>query len=230
MNRIAPLRKEHNKDLNTVLEITEAVMGFVPNSMLIMARNPDLLAAFAQLSTVIVVRPGRVDLGLKALIMFEVSRSAGCQYCVAHSANLAASSAIPVPKVEQVWEFETSPEFSEAERAALRFARASGRVPNTVSDAHFTELSRHYDEDQILEIVAVIALLGFLNRWNDSLATPLEAGPRDFAEQHLAAGGWTIGKHGSGVSPGPPPRRAPSLKTRLFLWLLKRWAPKPRGV
>jgi uncharacterized peroxidase-related enzyme len=230
MNRIAPLRKEHNKDLNTVLEITEAVMGFVPNSMLIMARNPDLLAAFAQLSTVIVVRPGRVDLGLKALIMYEVSRSAGCQYCVAHSANLAALRAIPVPKVEQVWEFETSPEFSEAERVVLRFARASGQVPNAVSDAHFTELSRHYDEDQILEIVAVIALLGFLNRWNDSLATPLEAGPRDFAEQHLAACGWTIGKHGSGVSPGPASRHAPSVKTRLFLWLLKRWIPKPRGA
>src|SRR5258707_24597 len=91
MARIAQVRRDESKDLETVFEITEAVMGFVPNSMLIMARDPDLLAAFAELSAVIVARPGRLDPGLKALIMYIVSRSAGCQYCVAHSANLAAS-------------------------------------------------------------------------------------------------------------------------------------------
>lgn len=68
MTRIAPLQREHTKDLETVFEVTEAVMGFVPNSMLIMARDPDLLAAFAQLSAIVVVRPGRIDPGLKALI------------------------------------------------------------------------------------------------------------------------------------------------------------------
>ncbi len=83
MARIAPVPRDECKDLATVFEITEAVMGFVPNSMLIMARDPDLLAAFAQLSAVIVARPGRIDSGLKALIMYAVSSSAGCQYCVA---------------------------------------------------------------------------------------------------------------------------------------------------
>jgi alkylhydroperoxidase family enzyme len=78
--RIAPLR-ESTKSCDTVLAITEAVMGFVPNSMMIMARDPELLAAFAELSATIVVRPGRIDAGLKALIMYMVSRTAGCQYC-----------------------------------------------------------------------------------------------------------------------------------------------------
>ena len=50
MARIAPLRRDETKDFETLFEVTEAVMGFVPNSMLIMARDPDLLAAFAQLS------------------------------------------------------------------------------------------------------------------------------------------------------------------------------------
>lgn len=228
MTRIAPLQQDHTKDLKIVFEIAQAVMGFVPNSMLIMARDPDLLAAFAQLSAIVVVRPGRIDPGLKALVMYVVSRSAGCQYCVAHSASLAASHAIPTRKVQEVWQYETSPEFNEAERAALRFAQAAGQVPNTVSDAHFAELRRHFDEDEIIEIVAVIAFLGFLNRWNDTLATPLEPAPRDFAERHLAATGWTLGKHSGVAVADPAPQRAVPLKTRLFLWLLKRWAPKPR--
>jgi len=91
-------------------------------------------------------------------------------------------------------------------------------------------LRRHFHEDEILEIVAAIAFLGFLNRWNDTLATSLEAAPKDFAERHLAAAGWTLGKHAGATVSEPLPRRAVSLKTRLFLWLLKRWDPKPRRV
>src|SRR5260370_13942303 len=108
MARIALVRRDESKDRDTVFEITEAVMGFVPNSMLIMARDPDLLAAFAELSAVIVARPGRLDPGLKALIMYIVSRPAGCPYCVAHSAKLAAPRRIPVRTVPDVWQYETS--------------------------------------------------------------------------------------------------------------------------
>lgn len=172
--RIAPA--SHTREFDTVFAITEAVMGFVPNSMMIMARDHELLAAFAELSAIIVVRPGRLDPGLKALIMYMVSRSAGCQYCAAHSANLAALRDVPTRKIEALGQFEQSSEFSEAERAALRFAQAAGKVPNAVGDSDFAELRRHFDDDQILEMVAVLALLGFLNRWNDTLATPLEEG------------------------------------------------------
>jgi uncharacterized peroxidase-related enzyme len=228
MARIAPLQREQGKDFETVFEVTEAVMGFVPNSMRIMARDPDLFAAFAQLSAIVVVRPGRIDPGLKALIMYIVSRSAGCQYCVAHSANFAALCGVPLRKVQEVWQYETSQEFNDAERAALRFAQAAGKVPNAVSDTDFAELRRHFDEDEIIEIVAVIAFLGFLNRWNDTLATPLESAPQDFAERHLTYSGWTLGKHSGASVAAPPLRRAVPFKTRLFLWLLRRYGPKAR--
>src|SRR5215472_15080294 len=196
--------------------------------MLIMARDPALLAAFSELSALIVVRPGRLNPGLKALIMHMVSRSAGCQYCAAHTANLAALRDVPTCKIEALAQFAQSPEFSEAERAALRFAQAAGQVPNAVGDAEFVELRRYFDEDEIMEIVAVLALLGFLNRWNDTLATPLEVGPRNFAQCHLAAAGWKVGKHLDGMPVSPPPRRSISLSARLFLWLLTRWRPRPR--
>ena len=226
--RIAPATRENAKPFDTVFAITEAVMGFAPNSMLIMARDPDLLAAFSELSALIVIRPGRLDPGLKALIMYMASRSAGCQYCGAHTANLAALRDVPTHKIEALGQFEQSSEFSEAERAALRFAQAAGQVPNAVGDPEFVELRRHFDEDQILEMVAALALMGFLNCWNATLATPLEAGPRNFAECHLASNGWKIGKH-AGIMPldPSPPRSSIPMSARLFLWLLRRWRPRP---
>ncbi len=60
---------------------------------------------------------------------------------------------------------------------------------------YFRALQEHYDEDQIVEIAAVIALFGWLNRWNDALATTLESAPLGFGAQDLAAHGWRAGKH-----------------------------------
>lgn len=154
MARILPLRREDCKEFETIFAVTEAVMGFVPNSMLIMARDPDLLSAFAELSAVVMVRPSRLAPGLKAMIMHAVSQAAGCQYCVAHSANLAGSGSIPVSKMEQLCSYEENQQFNDAERAALRFAQAAGQVPNRVTDAHFEELRRHFIEEEIIEIVA----------------------------------------------------------------------------
>ena len=40
-----------------------------------------------------------------------------------------------------------------------------------------------------------ISLFGFLNRWNDSMGTTLEADAIDTGEKYLANHGWTVGKH-----------------------------------
>ncbi|HEY2011928.1 MAG TPA: carboxymuconolactone decarboxylase family protein [Bryobacteraceae bacterium] len=225
MTRIDPLQRDQAKNFEIVFQVSEAVMGFVPNSMLVMARDPDLLAAFAQLAAIILIRPGELDPGLRALIMYVVSRTAGCQYCAAHTGNLAALHGVPARKVEEAFQFETSPEFTDAERTALRFTQASGQTPNAVSDGHFQELRRHYSENQIMEIVATLSLMAFLNRWNDTLATSLEPAPSAFAEQHLTAAGWSLGKHAGSSGTDLPERRKLPLKTRVFLWFLRRWGP-----
>lgn len=87
------------------------------------------------------------------------------------------------------------PHFSDAEREALALAFAAGKVPNESDQQHFAALREHFSEQQIIQLVAVIALFGFLNRWNDTLATALESQPQDFAADNLAALQWTPGKH-----------------------------------
>ena len=99
-------------------------------------------------------------------------------------------------KVAAAWDFETDERFSAAERAALRLARDAALVPNAVTDDHFEELRSHFDDEQIVDLVAIVSLFGFLNRWNDTVATRLEAEPLEFASDTLTARGWQVDKHG----------------------------------
>ena len=78
----------------------------------------------------------------------------------------------------------------------MRFGFAGGSVPNAVTEAHFEDLRQYYSEEQIVELGATIALFGFLNRWNDTFGTTLEAKPIANAEKYLKKSGWEIGKHG----------------------------------
>ena len=198
MPRITPVARDDIGDLEDVFSRAEKALGFVPNSFFIMARQPGILRAFSRLSREVLGVPGKVPPPLKWMIAHVASRSAGCQYCMAHTADTAATAAgVDPAKIEAVFEYERSDLFNEAERAALTVAQGAGQVPNMVSDADMDALKKHFDEDQIVEIVGVICLFGWLNRFNDTMATDLEQKPRAFAEAHLSEGGWTVGRHGS---------------------------------
>lgn len=195
--RLAPLPPD--RSLSDVFAAYEKSLGFVPNSALVMQRKPAILRAFAQLSAAINADPGaEVDRGFKRLLAHLASRTAGCQYCMAHTVEGAAQQGVAEAKLSAIWEYRTSPLYSAAERVALDFALAAAAVPNDVTDAMFAELKRHWTESQIVEIVAVIALFGFLNRWNDTFATPLEEEAIAAGEKYLARGGWQPGKHLAG--------------------------------
>ena len=193
--RLAPLPPEHTPELKEEFEATRQRMGFMPNSVLIMQRRPAIARAYSQLASAIWSKDSAVDLKLKRLIAHVASRAAGCQYCVAHTADGAHRLGVDAAKLDQVWEYKTSPLFSDAERVALDVAVAAGCVPNAVTDEMFAEMRQHWSDEEVVEIVSVIAMFGFLNRWNDTMATPLEDEPLEFGEEHLAAHGWEAGKH-----------------------------------
>ena len=193
--RIKPLPPEHSPELKEQFESMRRNLGFVPNSILIMQRKPKLAKALAQMTAAIWDPDGEVDRGFKRLVAHVASRAAGCQYCMAHTAGGALHFGIEEKKLAAVWEYRTDPLFDAAERAALDFAIAAASVPNAVSDDMFAELRKYWTEEQIVEIVGVIATFGFLNRWNDTMGTPLEDEPLAIGEKYLARGGWTPGKH-----------------------------------
>jgi uncharacterized peroxidase-related enzyme len=194
MPRVTPLTKDDVPELAEGFANMEAILGFVPNSNLIMARRPEILKTFQALAAAVFAAPG-LPPDLKVMIGYMTSRSAGCSYCQAHTAHMVEHRGVAPEKLDAIWDYERSDLFTDAERAALAVAQSAGQVPNGVTDADFDELKRHWDEDQVVEIISVISLYGFLNRWNDTLATELEAPPLSFGQNRLAAGGWDAGKH-----------------------------------
>ena len=69
-------------------------------------------------------------------------------------------------------------------------------MPNGVDPEIAAELHKHWTSDEIVEILGVVALFGYLNRWNDSMATTLEPIGVSAGERNLAVRGWTAGRHG----------------------------------
>jgi uncharacterized peroxidase-related enzyme len=193
--RLAPLPPEHTPGLIEQFEVARKRMGFIPNSVFIMQRNPKMVRGFTQISAAIWDPQGKIDMQLKRLISHVASRSAGCKYCMAHTAEGAHKLGVDDQKLAAVWSYQTSPLFTPAERSALDVAVAAGCVPNAVTDEMFMELRKHWSDDQVVEIVGVIAMFGFLNRWNDTFATPLEDEPLELAEKYLSPQGWDAGKH-----------------------------------
>ncbi len=188
MANVAPLSREELPEFEPFFKIIESAIGFAPRSHYTLGRRPDILKAFNGL-VMSVFGPGEVEPTLKQLVAMMASVSAGCRYCQAHTSASAAHFGVSAEKVAAIFEFETSDLFDEAERAALRLARDAGSVPNATTPEHFTELRRHFKDTQIIEITATISLMGWLNRWNDTMATDLEEPALEFASEHLSAHG-----------------------------------------
>jgi uncharacterized peroxidase-related enzyme len=173
----------------------KSTRGFTPNSIQTMVRRPAIVRAFMQLNQA-VLYDGTVDEELKMLVSLIASQVSGCRYCQAHMANLSKIYKASEEKISKVWEFEQSDLFSDAERAALRLAYAGAMAPSEATQEHFDELGKYFDDGQVVEIVASIALFGFLNRWNDTMATELEELPAQVATDMIGGSfGWEAGKH-----------------------------------
>ena len=195
MAHLQPLPPETTPELAEDFAIFERILGFVPNSLLTMQRMPAIVKGFGELTKAVMDPEGPVDLGFMRLVAHFASRAAGCQYCEAHSLVAAKIHGIGQAKLDAIWEYRDSPLYTEAERVALDFALAAGAVPNAVDEDLMERMKAHWTDPEIVQILGAVCLYGFLNRWNDSMATDLEASPLAMGERVLAQGGWTGGKH-----------------------------------
>ena len=180
MARIPLALREDAGDQEAMLNAIEQTMGYLPNNLLIMAHWPELLSAFSGLGGTI-LHTGVIEAELKQLMAMVASTAHGCEYCQAHTSHAAHQYGASRDKVAAVFEFESSTLFTDRERAALRLAWHGALQPNQVSDSDFEALRRHFNDKEIVELVAVISLFGFLNRWSDTMASELEALPKEFA-------------------------------------------------
>jgi uncharacterized peroxidase-related enzyme len=194
---VDPLAPDANSQTAQLAELFNVTLGFVPNSVLTMQRRPAIAAAFTALNRAVMTNHGRITDEQKRLVALLSSQAAGCRYCQAHATLAATRYGATEARLAALWDFRSSPLFSDAERAAFEFALAASQVPNEVTPSLMAQLKQHWDDGEIVELTAVVALFGYLNRWNDAMATTLEAPASRIAEQHLGPIQWHAGKHGT---------------------------------
>jgi len=192
---IDPLPADTNAEVRELANFFNETLGFCPNSVLTMQLRPSIAKAFIGLNTAVMENHGRVTSALKRLIGYVASRAAGCNYCQAHTIRAAERYDASRDQLAHVWEYQLHPAFNDAERAALDFAVAASTIPNGVDRNIMEQLRDHWDDGEIVEILGVVGLFGFLNRWNDSMATTLEQPAAESAEQWLSQIDWERGKH-----------------------------------
>lgn len=192
---VKPKEDKNDQELQDLIEFYEETLGFCPNSVRTMHHRPRIAYAFIEMNKAVMENKGRVTSALKRMVGYISSQATGCRYCEAHTIRAAERYGAQQEQLNNIWEYKTHPSFNDAERAALDLALHASTVPNSVNDHIAEEMRKHWTEGEIVEIMGVIALFGYLNRWNDSMGTEMEKGAIESGEELLSEKGWNIGKH-----------------------------------
>lgn len=195
MALVKPLEADHDIETKELAEFFNETLGFCPNSVLTMQHRPLISKAFINLNKAVMDNKGRVTSALKRMIAWVSSNATGCRYCQAHAIRAAERYGAEQEKLDNIWEYKTHLAFSDAERSALDFSLAASVIPNAVNADIKKELYKYWDEGEIVEMLGVISLFGYLNRWNDSMGTSLEKDAIDSGNKYLGKHGFEVGKH-----------------------------------
>ena len=187
---IGESKRESYKDFENLFQGVESFMGYLPNAHLAMAERPELLIAFSGLASTVFQAEG-IDIQTKQLIALASSLSSGCKYCQAHTSHGAERAGMKEEKIADILNYSESKNYTDKEKALLDLAFAAGITPNKSTQSHFDNLKKYFSKKEIIDIVSVIALFGFLNRWNDTMGTVLEEVPESFVENKLRPLGWS---------------------------------------
>lgn len=130
-----------------------------------MAHKPEVLKNFVPLYAAI-VGPGATDRRTKELVYLTASLTNECVYCTAAHKASAKKAGVTDEEIRAL-ETEQYQGFSEAERAAIQYAR---ELTESASVAETGEaLFRHFNDEQVVEITLVTAMANFTNRFNNGL-------------------------------------------------------------
>lgn len=192
---VFPIAKDANKEAKDLADFYQETLGFTPNSLFTMMHRPRIAIAFQEMNKAVMENKGRVTSALKRQLAYLSSMTTGCRYCEAHAIRAAERYGSEQDKLNNIWDYKTYSAFTDAERAVFDFAIAASSVPNAVDDAISENMRTYWDDGEIVEILGVIALFGYLNRWNDSMGTQLETPATEDGKKYLEKKGWSVGKH-----------------------------------
>ena len=192
---VSPLDRNSTKQAKEMATFYDETLGFTPNSLFTMMHRPRIAKAFLEMNQAVMENKGSITSSMKREIAYLSSMTTGCRYCEAHAIRAAERYGSSKERLENIWEYKSNAAFSESDRAMFDLAIAASQVPNGVSEEIKARAKKFFSDGEIVEILGVVALFGYLNRWNDSMGTELENSAVKSAEEILGARGWEVGKH-----------------------------------
>jgi uncharacterized peroxidase-related enzyme len=119
-------------------------------------------------------RDARLSPVLRSLLMTRVSQICHCDFCIDANSLRLAERCGAMDKVQAVSNWHDADIFSEEERVALAYAEAVTATPPQVDEAIKTQLKRHYTDEAIAEMTALIAFQNLSARFNAALDIPAQ--------------------------------------------------------
>ncbi|MGN7791593.1 carboxymuconolactone decarboxylase family protein [Enterobacter sp. 22452] len=120
---------------------------------------------------------------LRSLLMTRVSQLCHCAFCIDANSLRLAERAGALDKVQAVSHWRESGVFSDEECAALAYAEAVSVTPPQVDDVVKARLKRHFTDDAITEMTALIAFQNLSARFNAALDIPAQGLCATFKEK-----------------------------------------------
>jgi AhpD family alkylhydroperoxidase len=120
----------------------------------------------------------RVDERLKDLAATRVATKVGCEFCIDIASALGRKAGVTEEQLRDLHQYQTSALFSAEEKLVMEFAEVLTTEPVQVSDELFARLREHFDEAQIVELTAAIAIENMRSRFNNAL----DIAPAGFSE------------------------------------------------
>ncbi len=159
------------KNFYTRVERTSGGLG-VLNVFKVMAHTPELMCSWWDMMMVALTRLS-LDARLRELAILRVFQVLRCEYGFAHHARLAKRVGLTTEEIDALAEYESAPEFSEAERLVLRYADSvTDMRPDASSQAR--ELLVRLTERDLVELTFCIANWNLMARLLIPLSVELE--------------------------------------------------------
>jgi uncharacterized peroxidase-related enzyme len=171
--RIPPVDAEAlSEDMRAVLEEQRKLRGGPLYPYLFYARNPAYFRAAQTMWSTLRKDTQRVPETLRPLLNRLVAGRNGCEFCQDVHAAVSSRLGTPTEKIEALFNYTTSPLFSNGEKVALEYADAITKTPGEVSDELFARLQQHYDDDTIADMTMIIAWMNSASRFNHAFGIP----------------------------------------------------------
>lgn len=146
--------------------------GKVLDAALLWARSPKLFLAVASLYGAIDRRSSPIEPALRSMLTVRVSQINHCRFCIDINSATMLKRGISEDKLWALEDWRGSNLFSECERVALEYAEAITLSDLEVTDDLMARLRRHFDEDAIVELTALIAFQNMSSQFNAALDVP----------------------------------------------------------